>query len=171
MKKIIALILLILLTFTACSKLDPNAFYVSLSGNEVARQIASDFSGAISEAYDEAILVKSESILDICQYLKNTPEFDFDYLNYIAAVDYNHYFELVYQITSLKHNHTFVLKTRCYDRNNPVVPSVVSIWRGADYQEREAYDLLGIKFDGHPNLKRIFLWEGFEGHPLRKDYL
>jgi len=64
-----------------------------------------------------------------------------------------------------------VVKTRCYDRENPTVSSVVGLWQGADFQEREIYDLLGIKFDGHPNMKRIFLWEGFQGHPLRKDYL
>jgi NADH:ubiquinone oxidoreductase subunit C len=64
-----------------------------------------------------------------------------------------------------------VLKTRCNDREQPVVPSVISVWQGADFQEREIYDLLGIRFAGHPNMKRIFLWEGFKGHPLRRDYL
>ncbi|MEE9399093.1 MAG: NADH-quinone oxidoreductase subunit C, partial [Dehalococcoidales bacterium] len=64
-----------------------------------------------------------------------------------------------------------VFKIRCYQRNNPVLPSLVGLWQGADFQEREIYDLMGIKFDGHPNMKRIVLWEGFEGHPLRKDYL
>ena len=86
-------------------------------------------------------------------------------------MDYYDYFEVVYQLTSMKHNHSLVLKTRCYDRINPVVPSVVRLWRGADFQEREVYDLMGISFEGHPNLKRIALWQGFEGHPLRKDYL
>ena len=144
---------------------------VSLSGNEVAKQITKQFPEAIAETSDEAILVKSQSILDVAEYLKSNPELDFDYLNYITAVDYYDYFEVVYQLTSTKHNHTVVLKTRCYDRDNPVVPSVVGLWRGADFQEREIYDLMGISFEGHPNLKRILLWEGFEGHPLRKDYL
>ena len=71
----------------------------------------------------------------------------------------------------MKYNHTLVLKTRCYDRNSAVVPSVVKLWRGADLQEREIYDLMGITFQGHPNLRRIVLWEGFQGYPLRKDYL
>jgi len=57
------------------------------------------------------------------------------------------------------------------DRNSPTVPSLYKVWRGADLQERETYDLVGIVFEGHPNLKRIALWEGFQGHPLRKDYL
>ena len=144
---------------------------VSLSGSKVAKQIKRHFPEAVSEVIGEAILVKSESIFDVVAYLKSSAELDFDYLNYITAVDYYHYFELVYQLTSLKHNHSLVLKTRCYDRENPRVPSIVSLYQGADFQEREIYDLMGISFAGHPNLKRIALWQGFEGHPLRKDYL
>ena len=144
---------------------------VSLSGNEVAKQITKQFPEAIAETSNEAILVKSQSILDVAEYLKSNPELNFDYLNYITAVDYYDYFEVVYHLTSIKQNHSLVMKTRCYRRDNPTVPSVVSLWRGADFQEREIYDLVGISFQGHPNLKRILLWEGFQGHPLRKDYL
>ncbi|MFC1939112.1 NADH-quinone oxidoreductase subunit C [Chloroflexota bacterium] len=144
---------------------------VSLSGNEVARQITSKFPEAVCEVSNEAVLVKSEAIFDVIEHLKSNPELDFDYLNYVTAVDYLDCFEVVYQLTSRKHNHSLVVKTRCYDRNNPVVPSIVKLWQGADFQEREIYDLMGIRFGGHPNLKRIVLWEGFEGHPLRKDYL
>ncbi len=144
---------------------------VSLLGSEIANQIAEHLPDAVSETSDQAVLVKSESLFTVVEYLKNSPELDLDYLNYIIAVDYYDYFELVYQLTSLKHNHSLIVKTRCYDRDSPAVPSVVSLWQGADYQEREIYDLMGISFEGHPNLKRIFLWEGFEGHPLRKDYL
>ena len=144
---------------------------VSLSGSEIAKQITEHLPEAVSEANDQAVVVRSESLFEVAEYLKSSPELDFDYLNYINAVDYFDYFELIYQLTSLKHNHSLVLKTRCYNRDKPLVPSVVSLWRGADFQEREIYDLMGISFDGHPNLKRIFLWEGFEGHPLRKDYL
>ena len=144
---------------------------VSLLGSKVAGQIKEHLPEAVSGATDETVLVKSESIFHVAEYLKSTPELDFDYLNYITAVDYYDYFELVYQLTSMKHNHTLVLKTRCYDRDNAAVPSIVSLYKGADFQEREIYDLLGISFPGHPNLKRILLWEGFQGHPLRKDYL
>ena len=144
---------------------------VSLSGNEAAQQIAKRLPQAVSEISEEAILIQRESLFEVAEYLKNSPDFDFDYLNYITAVDYYDYFEVVYQLTSRKHNHSLVFKTRCYGRDNPAVPSVVSLWKGADFQEREVYDLLGISFVGHPNLKRIVLWEGFEGHPLRKDYL
>ena len=144
---------------------------VSLPANKVAKQITQHFPKAVVEASAGALLVKSESIFDIAEHLKNSPELEFDYLNYVTAVDYFDHFEVIYQLTSMKHNHSLVLKTRCYDRDNPVVPSVVKLWRGADFQEREIYDLMGIRFEGHPSLKRIALWEGFEGHPLRKDYL
>jgi NADH-quinone oxidoreductase subunit C len=144
---------------------------VSLSAKEVSKEIAARFPDAIVEATDRALVLKSESLFKVAEYLKQTPDFTLDYLNYITAVDYYDYFEVVYQIMSLNHNHSLVLKTRCYDRNKPTVPSVVKLWRGADFQERETYDLMGIIFEGHPNLKRIALWEGFQGHPLRKDYL
>ena len=144
---------------------------VSLSGSEVAKQIAEVLPDTVSEASDQAVVVKSDSLFEVAQYLRNSQGLDFNYLTGITAVDYYDYFELVYQLTSLQHNHSLVLKTRCYDRTKPTLPSVVSLWRGADFQEREIYDLMGISFDGHPNLKRIVLWQGFEGHPLRKDYL
>jgi NADH-quinone oxidoreductase subunit C len=144
---------------------------VLLSASEVAKEITKRFPKAEAQASNDAVLLKGEALFEVAEFLKNSPEFDFNYLNYITAVDYFDYFELVYQLTSLSHNHTVVLKTRCYDRNNPVVSSVVRLWRGADLQEREAYDLMGIRFNGHPNMKRIVLWDGFQGHPLRKDYL
>ena len=144
---------------------------VSLSGQEAANKIKERFPEAVSEASDQAVLVKKENLFEVIEHLKSKPELDFDYLNYITAVDYYDYFEVVYQMTSREHNHTLVLKTRCYERDKPSLPSIVSLWRGADLQEREIYDLMGITFDGHPNLKRIVLWEGFEGYPLRKDYL
>jgi len=144
---------------------------VFLSGAEISKKIAERFPGAVVEATAQAVLVESESLLEVAEYLKNLPELDLDYLNHITAVDYFDYFELIYQLTSLNHNHTILLKTRCYGRENPSVPSVVSLWRGADYQEREVFDLMGITFEGHPNMKRIFLWDGFKGYPLRKDWL
>ena len=144
---------------------------VALSGKEIASKIEEHFPGSIVESSQDTVLVKSSSLLKVATFLKDTPNLDFDYLTSITAVDYYDYFEVIYQLTSLQHNHSLVVKTRCYGRDNPTLPSVVSLWRGADFQEREIYDLMGVSFDGHPNLKRIFLWEGFEGHPLRKDYL
>ncbi|MFB0559535.1 MAG: NADH-quinone oxidoreductase subunit C [Dehalococcoidales bacterium] len=144
---------------------------VALSGKEIATRLEGKFPGSIVESGQNSLVVKSESLLEVATFLKATPDLDFDYLTGITAVDYYDYFEVVYLLTSMKHNHSLVMKTRCYRRDKPTVPSVVSLWRGADFQEREIYDLMGITFDGHPNLKRIFLWEGFQGHPLRKDYL
>jgi NADH-quinone oxidoreductase subunit C len=144
---------------------------VALSGEEIAKQIAERFPGSVIESRPESLVVDTESLLGVASYLKSTPGLDFDYLTAVTAVDYYDYFEVIYQLTSLEHNHSLTVKTRCYNRANPVIPSVVGLWRGADFQEREIYDLMGISFDGHPNLKCIVLWEGFEGHPLRKDYL
>ena len=143
---------------------------VALSGKETADKVEERFPGSIIESSQNSLVVKSEQLLAIAAFLKTTPAFDFDYLASVTAVDYCDYFELVYQLTSIKHNQSLMLKVRCYGRDNPVVPSVVSLWRGADFQEREIYDLMGIRFEGHPNLKHIVLWEGFEGYPLRKDY-
>ncbi|MBA7677411.1 NAD(P)H-quinone oxidoreductase subunit J, chloroplastic [subsurface metagenome] len=144
---------------------------VALSGKEIASQLGEKFRGSIVESNRDSFVVKSNSLLAVAAFLKDTLGLDFDYLNYITAIDYYDHFEVVYQLTSLEHNHSLLLKTRCYQRDNPTLPSVVSLWRGADLQEREIYDLFGIRFEGHPNMKRIALWEGFPGHPLRKDYL
>ena len=144
---------------------------VALSGKEIASRIEERFPGSIEESSQDSLVVKSDSLLPVAAFLKDAEGLEFDYLNYITSVDYYSYCEVVYQLTALEHNHTIVIKTKCYGRENPSVPSVTGLWQGADAQEREIYDLMGIKFEGHPNLKRIFLWEGFPGHPLRKDYL
>lgn len=142
----------------------------ALVAGEVAARLKKGLADGIIEADQGCLLVKSESLLDIASFLKDEPEFDFDYLVHVTAVDYCDYFELVYRLVSLRHNHSLTIKTRCNDREAPAVPSVVGLWRGAELQEREIFDLMGINFEGHPNMKRIFLWEGFQGHPLRKDF-
>jgi len=143
---------------------------VALSGKEIADKLEEQFPGSIVESNQDSLIVNSEFLLKVATSLKDTPDLDFNYLVAITAVDYYNYFEVVYRLTSLEHNHSLVVKTRCYERVNPVLPSVVSLWRGAELQEREIYDLMGISFEEHPNLKRLFLWQGFKGHPLRKDY-
>ncbi len=143
---------------------------LALSATELVAKLEAKFPGSLVESSSNTIVVKAESLYEIASFLKNTPGFDFDYLNYLTAVDYNAYFEIVYNLISLEHNHALILKTRCTDRENPTVPSVVRLWNGANFQEREVYDLMGIKFEGHPNLKRILLWDGFQGYPLRKDF-
>ena len=143
----------------------------ALSGEQVAKKIEKASPGAVEAADKTSVIVTSESLLKAAEFLKNAPELDFNYLRDLTTVDYINFFEVVYHLVSLTHNHSVVLKTRCYDRDKPAVPSVTSLWRAADFAEREAYDLMGIVFMGHPNLKRLLLWEGFKGHPLRRDYL
>jgi NADH-quinone oxidoreductase subunit C len=142
----------------------------ALTAKEIVDQLNARFSEAIEEAGTNAALVNSDSLLTIAEYLKNAEGLKFDYLNYITAVDYYDYYEVVYMLTSLEFNRSITLKVHCHSRNNPTVPSLARIYQGADWQEREIYDLMGIKFKGHPNLKRVFLWEGFDGYPLRKDW-
>ena len=143
---------------------------VALPVKEIAARIEQKFPGSFVEGGKDSLLLKTDSLLPVAAFLKDTEGFKFDYLNYITAVDYYSYFEVVYQFTSLEHNHSIIIKTRCYNRANPSVPSITALWQGADFQEREIFDLMGIRFEGHPNLKRIFLWDGFPGHPLRKDF-
>ena len=140
-----------------------------LSASEIQGILNEKFPGAAEET-GTGVLIKSEDLLAVADYLKTAEGLKFDYFNYITAVDYFQYFELIYQVTSTQDNRSLVFKTRVYTRDNPTVPSVTGIWRGADFQEREIYDLFGIAFEGHPNLRRIVLWEGFQGHPLRKDF-
>jgi NADH-quinone oxidoreductase subunit C len=143
----------------------------ALNGEQVAKKIGDVSPGAVVAADKTAVIVASESLFKVAEFLKNAPELDFNYLRDLTSVDYMDYFEVVYRLISLTHNHSLVLKTRCYDRDKAVVPSVTSLWRSAYYMEREVYDLMGIIFSGHPNLQRLLLWEGFKGHPLRRDYL
>ncbi len=142
----------------------------ALSAEKIISQLNDKFPGAVEEAGADSVLVKSDSLLAVAEHLKTAKGLKFDYLNYITAVDYYQYFEVVYMLTSLENNHSITLKVRCNTRDNPTVPSIRGLWQGADFQEREIYDLMGITFEGHPNLKRIFLWDGFPGHPLRKDW-
>jgi len=144
---------------------------VMLSGQDIASKIAARFPEAVTESDIQAVVVNSEFLLEVADYLKNSPEMAFNQLNDLTSVDYYDHFEVIYRLTSVEHNHSTVLKVHCFDRSRPEIPSLTGLWRGADYMEREVFDLMGIRFNGHANLKRIFLWEGFAGHPLRKDFI
>ena len=115
-------------------------------------------------------LVKANDLLNFAKRIRD--ELGFDYLSSVTGVDYlpEEKLEVVYHAYRSEGGPALVFKVQI-PRENPVVPSLVSVFPGADFQEREAWDLLGIRFAGHPNLQRILTWEGFEGHPLRKDYL
>ncbi|MBI4352061.1 MAG: NADH-quinone oxidoreductase subunit C, partial [Elusimicrobia bacterium] len=107
----------------------------------------------------------------VCRYLKSSEPFAMDYLADLTAVDYPpDRMDVVYQLYSMSKKHGPVALKVKLPRANPVVASVTPIWRGAEFQEREVYDLFGILFEGHPNLKRILTPEWQQGHPLRKDY-
>ena len=141
------------------------------SGEDAARRINEAIPGAAVDHNQTDVWVGPENILEVARLLKNDESLDFSFLNAVTAVDYVEYFEMVYHLLSLRRNSSLVVKSRVPGRENLEVPSVYEVWKGADLQEREVWDLMGIHFDGHPNMKRILLWEGFPGHPLRKDFL
>ena len=95
---------------------------------------------------------------DVARFMKDDTELDCQFLNSITAVDFIDRMEIVYHLTSLNQQHTAVLKTELSGRDSLAVPSVYGVWRGADFQEREVWDLMGVHFEGHPNMKRIMLW-------------
>ncbi|MBI1280065.1 MAG: NADH-quinone oxidoreductase subunit D [Anaerolineaceae bacterium] len=116
------------------------------------------------------IIVDKSKLLEVATAIRN--EMGYDYLSSATGVDYHGIedsMEMVYHAYKTSGGSALVFKAQT-DRNSPVIPSLIDVWPGADFQEREAYDLYGIKFPGHPNLKRILLWEGFNGHPMRKDW-
>ena len=142
----------------------------ALQGQELAGLLQERFPEAELDWDGESLWIEPHRVRDVAHFLKNEPKLAFNYLNAVSAVDYIECFEVVYHLTSFEYNHSAVIKTRLYDREAPTVPSVVEVWPGADFQEREVWDLMGVAFEGHPNLKRIMLWEGFPGHPHRKDF-
>jgi NADH/F420H2 dehydrogenase subunit C len=117
------------------------------------------------------LTVDKSQLLQLSAILKDTPELLFDYLFCESAVDYSDRFEMVYHLDSTKHRHQIVMKSKITDKNNPVIDSVCKVWIGAEYHEREIFDLFGIKFSGHPDLRKIFLDNDWVGFPLRKDYV
>jgi NADH-quinone oxidoreductase subunit C len=142
-----------------------------LSGADVAAQINEAHPGASTEWNATDVWVEPASLLQVAGFLKESSDLDFSFLTAISAVDYVDHFELVYHLLSMRQNHSVVLKTRRYGREKPVIDSLTPVWKGANLQEREIWDLMGVHFEGHPNMKRILLWEDFPGHPLRKDFV
>ncbi|MCL2706844.1 MAG: NADH-quinone oxidoreductase subunit C [Dehalococcoidia bacterium] len=118
-------------------------------------------------ASTDCLEVPPNLVAKAAEYIKNM--LDFNYFDMVTAADYPDRFELIYRLQSLSHNVLATFKVIC-SRENPSVPSLANLWLGASLQEREIYDLFGIEFSGHPNLKRIVLWDDFEGYPLRKDF-
>ena len=142
----------------------------AVAGDELAERLRSAVAGSVVEWDAVAVWIGPSSVEDVARFLRDDPESDFQFLNSISAVDFIEHFEVVYHLTSLRRQQTAVVKTKVFGREDLSLPSVYHVWRGADFQEREVWDLMGIHFEGHPNMKRIMLWEGYQGHPLRKDH-
>lgn len=114
--------------------------------------------------------VSPESLLETAQKLKGSKETSFDYLICLSGVDYPESMGVIYHIESTKYRHTMVLKVKTANREEPVIETMTPVWQGAKYHEREVYDLLGVKFNNHTDLRRLFLEDDW-GYPLRKDYV
>jgi NADH-quinone oxidoreductase subunit C/D len=139
---------------------------------ELAGQLNAALGAEAVTAEKEALIVPPDHLLAAARYLRD--ELAYNYLTSATAIDYlgrEERFEVAYNLDSIgeEKRETLYLKARVGE-DNPVIPSLVSIWPGAHLQELEMYDLFGLRFTGHPNLRRIFLWEGFAGYPMRKDY-
>ena len=141
------------------------------------QKLKARFPDAVTETYqgpggDDVAVVLRERIGEICRFLKDDAELRFDMAPYITAVDFmgsSPRFEVVYQMYSTVKNHRIRLRVGVPE-SDPVVASVTGIWKGANWYERYCWDMYGIRFEGHPDPRRLYMYEEFEGHALRKDY-
>ncbi len=145
-----------------------------MTAEEICNSLKTRFGDAVREAKLDArqpwILIASNSMKELALFLRDDPAMQFDYLMCLSGVDYNDgRLGVVYHLCSMVHRHKIVLKAQC-TKENPHVQSVSAVWGTANWHEREAYDLLGIVFDEHPDLRRILLPYDWEGYPLRKDF-
>ena len=143
----------------------------ALTGEALAERLTAALDAPVERWDADAVWVRPSHVGHVARFLRDDDGLDFQFLNAISAVDFIDCFDVVYHLTSFRRMHKAVVKARLHGRDSLSLPSVYAVWRGADLQEREVWDLMGIHFEGHPNMKRIMLWEGFDGHPLRKDYL
>ena len=116
------------------------------------------------------VTVPKEQLYDICEKLKGTEDLDFDYLFCLTGMDWGKELGVIYHLESISKKHNIVVKVKTEDRETPELDTVSSIWRTAEFHEMEVYDFFGIRFKGHPNMKRLFLTPEWPGFPLRKDY-
>jgi NADH-quinone oxidoreductase subunit C len=148
---------------------------MTMSPLDLSTQLLNKFGPALTSLApfrDEVTLqlADPDRIAEVCAFAKK--ELGFDFLVDLSAVDElgeDPRFTVVYELSGLKHGCRLRLKTRVSEET-PELPSVTSVWRGADWHEREAYDMLGVRFRGHPDLRRILMWEGYPYFPLRKDF-
>ena len=117
------------------------------------------------------LTVNPSKLHELAKQLKEDSDTSFDYMFCQTGIDWEANLEIVYHLRSTSHGHEVVVRTQITDRENPIVDSVYDLWKTADFHEREIFDLLGIRFTNHPDLRRIFLDDNWEGFPLRKDYV
>ena len=117
------------------------------------------------------IEVAPDQLHGLMSALKENEETKFDYLYCLTGVDWGEELGVIYHLESTEYRHRIVVRVKTADRENPTLDTVSNIWATADFHEREVFDFFGIKFKGHPNLKRLFLTDEWEGYPLRKDYV
>jgi NADH-quinone oxidoreductase subunit C len=140
------------------------------------KKLKERFTNSVLETHsfrgDDTAVVKRVDVLEICRFLKEDTELSYNFLMDLTATDYlgkEPRFEVVYHLYSLKHNMRVRIKVPLSE-SDPTIDSVSSLWASANWAERECWDLFGIRFNEHPDLRRILLYEQFQGHPLRKDY-
>jgi len=131
--------------------------------------LAPDQKPGISKQYPEFIL-PAEKLHEVAKTLKENPQTKMDYLFSLTAADRKDGLNVIYHLTSTEYHHTVVLRVILADKENPMVATVSDLWSAAEYFEREVFDLFGIKFENHPDLRRLFLDDEWVGYPLRKDY-
>jgi NADH-quinone oxidoreductase subunit C len=152
-----------------------------MSGAQILQRLRDRFGAAVVDTQeyrgDTRAVVERAAVLDVLRFCRDEPALAFDVLMDLTAADYLKYpgredgprFEVVYLLHSLSHNHRIRLKVRV-DEDDAVVPSAVDLWPIANWLEREVWDMFGVRFSGHPDLRRLLMYEEFVGHPLRKDY-
>ncbi len=144
-----------------------------MTPQEIATLLTERFAGRIPESKPEALnpwsLVEPAAILEVSQFLRDDDRLSMDHLELLGGADYKDRIEVVYVLYSMKNRHRYTLKCRL-PREAPAIHSVESIWSVANWHEREAYDMFGIVFEGHSDLRRILCPDDWEGYPLRKDY-
>jgi NADH-quinone oxidoreductase subunit C len=144
-----------------------------MNASEIAALLKDRFGDGILESKPEVLspwsVADASKILDICRFMHDDERLKMDHLELLAGVDFKDRMEVVYVLNSLEYNHRYTLKCRL-PRENPTIRTVESVWKVANWHEREAYDMFGIVFEGHSDLRRILCPDDWEGFPLRKDY-
>jgi NADH-quinone oxidoreductase subunit C len=152
-----------------------------VDGAAILAALTTRFGDAVEETHDfrgdHTVVVTRDRVTDVLRYCRDASSLAFNVLMDLTAVDHSRFpgredgprFEVVYHLYSITHNHRLRVKVRV-EEDDPVAPTAIPLWPIANWMEREVWDMFGVRFDGHPDLRRLLLYEEFVGHPLRKDY-